>query len=166
MRAKTIRLALLAFLLALPILGLAACVGDEPPGVEDRDMSESRESATRPSGAATAEPDATKEADSPALRQGRKEEVREPFVEDDTRSFLKAAAGPLVKPLVDDSVADIRRNLSRDGRLDVLEWIAGEPGGLTKEDMEEQAESLRGVVSAANGPGSIVALVMVIVIVL
>ena len=93
----------------------------------------------------------------------RKEEIREPFVEGDTRAFLKAAAGPLVEPLVEDSVADIRRNLPRNGRFDVLEWIAEESGGLTREDMAEQAESLRGVVSAANGPGRIIALVMVIV---
>ena len=97
------------------------------------------------------------------ILEGRKEEIREPFVEGDTRAFLKAAAGPLVEPLVEDSVAALRSNLPRNDRFDVLEWIAGEAGGLTREDMEEQAESLRGVVSAANGPGRIVALVMVIV---
>ena len=97
------------------------------------------------------------------ILEGRKEEIREPFVEGDTRAFLKAAAGPLVEPLIEDSVADIRSNLPRNGRFDVLEWIAGESGGLTRGDMAEQAESLRGVVSAANGPGRIIALVMVIV---
>ena len=100
------------------------------------------------------------------ILEGRKEEIREPFVEGDTRAFLKAAAGPLVEPLVEDSVADIRRNLPRNGRFDVLEWIAEESVGLTREDIEEQAESLRGVVSAANGSGRIIALVMVIVSVL
>ena len=93
----------------------------------------------------------------------RKEEIREPFVEGDTRAFLKAAAGPLVEPLIEDSVAALRRNLPRNGRFDVLEWVAGESGDLTRGDMEEQAESLRGVVSAANGPGRTIALVMVMV---
>ena len=97
------------------------------------------------------------------ILEGRKDEIRVPFVEGDTRAFLKAAAGPLVEPLIEDSVADIRRNLLRNGRFDVLEWIAEESGGLTREDMEEQAESLRGVVSAANGSGRIIALVMVVV---
>ena len=97
------------------------------------------------------------------ILESRKEEIRGPFVEGDTRAFLKAAAGPLVEPLIEDSLADIRSNLQRGDRFDVLEWVAEESGGLTREDMEEQAESLRGVVSAANGPGRIIALVMVIV---
>ena len=59
-------------------------------------------------------------------------------------------------------MADIRRNLQRDDRFDVLEWTAAESGGLTRGDMEEQAESLRDVVSVANGSGSIVALVIVV----
>ena len=77
MNAKTIRLALLAFLLVIPILGLAACVGNQPSGGEDRDMSESRESAERetdratpPSSAATAEPEATAEAARPVSSSG------------------------------------------------------------------------------------------------
>ena len=97
------------------------------------------------------------------ILEGRKDAIREPFVEGDTRAFLKAAAGPLVEPLIEDSVADIRSNLQRGDRFDVLEWIAEESGGLTRGEMEEQAESLRGVVSAANGAGSIVALVIVAV---
>ncbi len=97
------------------------------------------------------------------ILEGRKDAIREPFVEGDTRAFLKAAAGPLVEPLIEDSVADIRRNLQRGDRFDVLEWIAEESGNLTREDMEEQAELLRGVVSIANGSGSIVSLVIVVV---
>ena len=97
------------------------------------------------------------------ILEGRKDAIREPFVEGDTRAFLKAAAGPLVEPLIEDSVADIRSNLERGDRFDVLEWIAEESGGLTKGEMEEQAESLRGVVSAANGAGSIVSIVIVAV---
>ena len=97
------------------------------------------------------------------ILEGRKDAIREPFVEGDTRAFLKAAAGPLVEPLIEDSVADIRGNLQRGDRFDLLEWIAEESGGLTRGEMEEQAESLRGVVSAANGAGSIVALVIVVV---
>ena len=97
------------------------------------------------------------------ILEGRKDAIREPFVAGDTRAFLKAAAGPLAEPLIEDSVADIRRNLPRNGRFDVLEWIAEESGGLTRREIEKQAESLRGVVSAANGAGSIVSLVIVAV---
>ena len=97
------------------------------------------------------------------ILEGRLEELRDPFVEGDTRVFLKAVADPLVKHLVDDAVSDIRRELQRNDRFDVLQWLADESGDATKEDIEEQAETLREVVSTANGPGRYAALAMVIV---
>ncbi len=84
------------------------------------------------------------------------------FIDFDTRDFLKAVADPLVKPLIEDAVADIRRNLQRDDRFDLLEWLAEESEDANRADIEEQAESLREVVSAANGPGRIIALLMVV----
>ncbi len=96
------------------------------------------------------------------ILDGEKENLRQHFVAGDTRVFLKAVADPLVKPLIDDAVADIRRELQRNDRFDVLEWLADESGDLTRADIEEQAESLRAVVSAANGPRRLVALAIVV----
>ena len=39
--------------------------------------------------------------------------LRRNFVAGDTRASLKAVAGPLTRPLIDEAVADIRRNLRR-----------------------------------------------------
>ena len=96
------------------------------------------------------------------ILDGRKEEIRESFVEGDTRAFLKVVADSLVEPQIEDAVVDIRRNLQRNDRFDVLQWMADESDDLTREEIREQAESLRDVVSAANGPGKIVSLLMVV----
>ena len=69
--------------------------------------------------------------------------LRQYFVEFDTREFLKAVADPLVKPLIEDAVADIRRNLQRNDQFDLLEWLAEESDDTSRADIEEQAESLR-----------------------
>ena len=89
--------------------------------------------------------------------------LRRHFVEGDTRAFLKAVADPLVKPLIEDAISDIRRNLQRNDRFDLLEWLAEESDDLNREDIEGQAESLRGMVGTANGPGRIIALLMVVI---
>ncbi len=96
------------------------------------------------------------------ILDSRREEIRGPFIAGDTRAFLKAVADPLVEPLIEDAVADIRRNLQRNDRFDVLQWVADESGDLTGEDIQDQAESLRNVVSGANGSGRIIALLMVV----
>ena len=93
----------------------------------------------------------------------KKEELKGLFVEGDTREFLKAVADALVEPLVEDAVTEVRRELQRGDRFDVLQWLADESDDLTREDIEEQAESLRNVVSAANGTGRIIALVMAVI---
>ena len=92
-----------------------------------------------------------------------RQEIRSSFIQGDTREFLKAVALPLLEPLIEDSVADIRRELQRNDRFDVLGWLAGESEDLSRDDIEEQAEALRDVVSGANGPGRIISLVMIIV---
>ena len=95
------------------------------------------------------------------ILENERANLRRHFVEGDTRAFLKAVAGPLVKPLIEDAVADIRRNLQRNDRFDLLEWLAEESDDASRADIEEQAESLRETVNAANGPGRIIALVVV-----
>ena len=88
--------------------------------------------------------------------------LRRSFVEGDTRSLLKAVASPLAKPLIDEAVADIRRNLHRSEQFDILEWLADESEDISRRDIEEQAESLRNVPSAVNGTGRVIALAVVI----
>ena len=96
------------------------------------------------------------------ILENERSNLRRRFVEGDTRTFLKAVADPLVKPLIEDAVANIRRNLQRNDRFDLLEWLAEESGDASRADIEEQAESLRETVNAANGPGRIIALAVVV----
>ena len=88
--------------------------------------------------------------------------LRRNFVGGDTRAFLKAVAGPLAKPLIDEAVGDIRRNLHRSEQFDILQWLADESEDISRRDIDEQAESLRDVASAVNGTGRVIALVVVI----
>ena len=97
------------------------------------------------------------------ILEDEKDNLRQPFVDGDTREFLKQAATPLVTPLIDDAVRDIRRDLMRGDRLDLLQELADNSDDVTREDIDEQAEALRDAMRTANGPGRIVALLMVVV---
>ena len=97
------------------------------------------------------------------ILEGERQTLRESFVAGDPNAFLRRAATPLITPVIDDALRDIRRDLQRGDRLDLLEKLAENSDDLTREDIDEQAESLRDVVRAANGPGRIIALLMVIV---
>ena len=97
------------------------------------------------------------------ILEQERESLRESFVEGDTREFLKEAADPLVAPLTESGVSDIRRELQRNDRIDLLERLVENSDDITREDIDEQAESLREAVSQANGTGRVIALVMVIV---
>ena len=88
--------------------------------------------------------------------------LRRNFVAGDTRAFLKAVAGPLARPVIDEAVADIRRNLHRSEQFDILQWLADESEDISRRDMEDQAESLRNMAGAINGTGRVVALAVVI----
>ena len=94
--------------------------------------------------------------------ENEKEDLRESFIEGDTRAFLEKAAAPLVGQVIDDSLGEIRQDLTVDGQLDLLEKLAESSDDLTREDIDEQAEFLRGAVSAASGTGGMVALLVVI----
>ena len=97
------------------------------------------------------------------ILEGERQTLRESFVAGDPNAFLRRAATPLITPVIDDALRDIRRDLQRGDRLDLLDKLAENSDDLTREDIDEQAESLRDVVRAANGPGRIIALLMVIV---
>ncbi|MDE2938945.1 MAG: hypothetical protein OXR67_08500, partial [Chloroflexota bacterium] len=90
------------------------------------------------------------------------EDLRRSFVDGDTRGFIKAAAGPLVKPVVDGAVSDVRESLPPGGRIDLLEWLASQPGAPGRSEIEMQAETLREVLGTANGPGRVILLAMVV----
>ena len=97
------------------------------------------------------------------ILEDERENLRQSFVDGDTREFLKQAATPLVTPIIDDAVRDIRRDLTRGDRLDLLQKLADNSEDITRDDIHQQAEALRDSMRTANGPGRIVALLMVIV---
>ena len=97
------------------------------------------------------------------ILEQEKDNLRQSFVEGDTKELLKEAASPLVEPVIDDAVRDIRRELSRGDRLDLLQELADTSDDVTRDDIHQQAESLRDGLGSINGPGRIVALLMVIV---
>ena len=91
------------------------------------------------------------------------ETLRDSFIEGDSRGFLKAAAGPLVGPVVGDALTGLEEQLPPDGRVDLLEWLDTQPGGPSRQDIERRAGSLREALTAANGPGRVIALLLVVV---
>ena len=108
----------------------------------------------------TADPSLNSQA-SLLLREAR-EDLREPFVEGDTRAFLKAAAWPLTKPLIDGAVAEIRRELQPGDRLDLLEQMAANSEDLTREEIEAGAEDLREALTFSNGPAKLIMLALAV----
>ena len=97
------------------------------------------------------------------ILEDEKESLRRSFVKGDTRELLKEAAGPLVEPVIEDAVRDVRRDLSRGDRLDLLQELAEISDEFSKDDVQDQAESLKEGMGAATGPARIIALLMVIV---
>ena len=95
--------------------------------------------------------------------QNEREELRRSFVGGDTREFLKVAAGPIVKPQIDDVIADIRQDLQPNDRLDLVEWVTDEPEGSERAEFDDQAEAAREGLSEINGRGRLLALAMVAV---
>ncbi len=96
------------------------------------------------------------------ILEGRREELRRIFIDGDTREFLKAAADPLVQPLVEEAVADIRRDLQPGDKLDLLEWLASQPGGPVRADIDARTAFLKEALGTANGLGNTIALAMVV----
>ena len=96
------------------------------------------------------------------ILEEEKDNLRQPFIEGDTREFLKRAATPLVTPVIEDAVREIRRDLKRGDRLDLLQQLADNSDDITREDIHQGAEDLRDAMRTANGTGRIVALLMVI----
>ncbi len=94
--------------------------------------------------------------------EDEKDDLRQSFIEGDTSAFLEKAAAPLVSPVIDDSLEEIRQDLQTNDRLDLLEKLAESSDDLTREDIDESASLLRDAVSALSGTGGIVALLLII----
>ena len=73
------------------------------------------------------------DADTAKIIEDEKDDLRESFIEGDTRAFLEKAAAPLVSPVIDDSLEEIRRDLQLNDRLDLLEKLAEGSDDLTRE---------------------------------
>ena len=67
-----------------------------------------------------------------------------------------------MKPVIDSAVADVRRHLPPEGRIDLLEWLTRQPGGPSRAGIERQAGSLCEALRVANGPGRNIAIVTVV----
>ena len=95
--------------------------------------------------------------------EDEKDDLRQSFIEGDTSAFLEKAAAPLVSSVIDDSLEEIRQDLQMNDRLDLLEELAESSDDLTREDIDKQADSLRGVIGAVNGQVRVIALLLIIV---
>ena len=94
--------------------------------------------------------------------EDERDDLRESFVEGDTRAFLEKVAAPLISLEIGDFLQEIRRDLQINDRLDLLEKLAEDSDDHTREDIDEQAEFLRDTLNTASGTGRIVALLVVI----
>ena len=97
------------------------------------------------------------------ILEGEKQQLQQAFVAGETREFLKHVATPLVITVIDDALREIRGDLQANDRLDLLQKLAGNGDDLSREDIDEQLDSLRGIVRAVNGPVRVTALLLVIV---
>ncbi len=87
-----------------------------------------------------------------------REEMRQPFYEGDTKTFLKSAATPLIGPLVEGAIAEIRSDLRPNDRLYFIE----ESGSRTGDDVDDQAAAaVRDSINAIRGPGKYVVILIV-----
>ena len=103
------------------------------------------------------------DAEAARIIENEKGGLRDSFIEGDTRAFLEQAAASLLRPVIDTSLAQLRRDLQEGDRLDLLEQFAEHSDDLAREDIDEQAEFIRASLDTASGTGRVIALVTVIV---
>ena len=83
--------------------------------------------------------------------------IRAAFAAGDTHGVLKAAAKPLLKPLVDDVVAKIRERLDQDDRLDLIRILAETINDITEEEIRTDVADSRALVAQYRALGSTLA---------
>ena len=148
--------------LAGEFAGLSAGqIPESVPSLESLDEDCRRQEFDNWSGQVVSSP----ELDSETARivEDERGDLRESFIEGDTRAFLEKAAAPLIGPVIDDSLEALRQDLQIDDRLDLLDVVADSFDNITRPDIDREAASLRDTLSAASGPGRIVAFLVVIV---
>ena len=148
--------------LASEFAGLSAGqIPESVPSLETLDEDCRRQEFDNWIGQVTSSP----ELDSETARivEDEKDDLRESFIEGDTRAFLEKAAAPLIGPVIDDSLEELRQDFQIDDRLDLLDMVADSFDNITRPDIDREAASLRDTLSAASGIGRIVAFLVVIV---
>ena len=103
------------------------------------------------------------DAEAARIIENEKDDLRESFLEGDTKAFLGQAAPLLLRPVIDTSLTQLRRDLQEGDRLDLLEQFAEHSDDLTRGEIDEQAEFFRESLDTASGTGRVIALVTVIV---
>ena len=91
-----------------------------------------------------------------------KDDLRTPFVAGDTLGMLKASARPLVNPLIDEAIAQVRKDLGPDDRLDLIHQIAEWNPDITEPELREDIRDSRFWVTRARDVGKITTLAMVV----
>lgn len=97
-------------------------------------------------------------------RQGlqiSREDIRREFIAGDTRSFLKTAAHPLLTPLMDDAISEIRKGLDSQDRFAVIPSIANREA-TTEEKLRAGLDNVRERLNYGLDLGKKVAPIMVI----
>ena len=94
---------------------------------------------------------------------GARDDLEAQFVAGDAKGVLKLAARPLVAPLVDDAVADIRDELDSQDRFDLVHSIADWNDDVDEPELRSDIDSVRDVVSEGRQYANLVGLVALLV---
>ena len=89
-------------------------------------------------------------------------DIREEFVAGDTHGVLKQAARPLATPLMDDAIAEVRRELDGQDRLDLIHRLAVWNDDFTEAELRDDIADVRRWISRARDLGKTVSLAVLI----
>lgn len=95
------------------------------------------------------------------LRLSRSE-IRDEFIQGDTRGVLKQAARPLATPLMDDAIEEIRKELGARDRFDLIHRITEWNDTVSEADLRSDLDEGRTWMNRGRKFGKPVALIMVI----
>ncbi len=95
------------------------------------------------------------------LRNSRAGLQRE-FVAGNTLEVLKLAARPLADPVMDAAIAEVRKELDGQDRLDLVHRLASYDESITEEELRENIADVRDWISRARDLGKPLAYVMLI----
>ena len=92
-------------------------------------------------------------------------ELQQSFDDADARGALKLMVEALAGPVIDDEIENARTelDLDRQGRLDLIGFLAKEDDDLTEGEIRTQLADARDLIGRIHGMGRVVALVLIIV---